>query len=106
MTRAERRINWQSIINTQAASGTSAAAYCREHHINVHLFYSWRRRFRESQCVDAGGFVELRSGSPLAKDTGIRIFLDAGLCIEVARGFDSATLCAVIDALDRRRCSV
>jgi hypothetical protein len=106
MTRAERRINWQLIINTQAASGTSAAAYCRENKINLHLFYSWRRRFREAACDDTGGFVELRSGNPLTNGTGIRIFLDAGLCIEVARGFDSATLCAVIDALDRRRCSV
>ncbi len=105
MTRAERRAHWQAIVNGQAASGISAAAYCRESRINLHLFYSWRRRFKEAPCTDAGGFIELRSSSFLGNDTGICIRLDAGLCIEVARGFDPATLCAVIDTLARHRCS-
>jgi hypothetical protein len=105
MTRAERRAHWHSIINNQATSGVSAAAYCRESRINRHLFYSWRRRFRKAAWADAGGFIELRAGDSFANDAGISIRLDTGLCIDVARGFDPATLCVVIDTLTRRRCS-
>lgn len=105
MTRAERRAHWRAIITNQASSGSSAAAYCRESRINRHLFYSWRRRFKEAAYVDTGGFIELRSDSSFANDAGICIRLDTGLCIDVARGFDPATLCAVIDTLARHRCS-
>jgi hypothetical protein len=105
MTRAERQAHWHTIINNQATSGISAAAYCRESRINLHLFYSWRRRFREAACGDAGGFIELRAESSFANDAGICIRLDTGLCIDVARVFDPATLCAVIDTLMRHRCS-
>jgi len=105
MTRAERRAHWHSIINNQATSGISAAAYCRESRINLHLFYSWRRRFREAACGNAGGFIELKAESSFDNDAGICIRLAPGLYIEVARGFDPATLCAVIDTLARHRCS-
>ena len=105
MTRAERRAHWHAIVNTHATSGISAAAYCRESRINLHLFYSWRRRFREAAGGDAEGFIELKAESSFADGAGIRIHLDTGLCIDVARGFDPATLCAVIDTLTRHRCS-
>lgn len=105
MTRAERRAHWHAIINNQATSGISAAAYCRETLINRHLFYSWRRRFKDVACVDTGGFIELRSDRSFANDAGVCIRLDTGVCIDVARGFDPATLCAVIDALIRHPCS-
>ncbi|GEM_PF-2363409 len=49
MTVAERSAHWQGIIDKQAASGRSAAAYCREEHIHAGRFYcnrlkdlSWR----------------------------------------------------------------
>ncbi|MBW2008690.1 MAG: transposase [Deltaproteobacteria bacterium] len=46
MTREERSEHWRRIIEQQEASGLSGAAFCREHHINLHAFYRWRRRFR------------------------------------------------------------
>ena len=104
MTRAERRSHWQSIVNDHAASGMSAAVFCRQSQVKLHLFYSWRRRFRETQSADGGGFVELLADQSMT-DAGIRIRLAAGVSIEVARGFDPATLCAVIDVLHRHRCS-
>jgi transposase-like protein len=56
MTRAERRTHWRAIIENQATSGVSIAAYCRDAQIKPSYFYTWRRRLREQQPC-AGGLT-------------------------------------------------
>jgi len=98
MTIEERHAHWRTIIHDQATSGKNIAAYCREGHIHTSLFYTWRRRLREQpQC--SGAFVELKPGRPSA--TGVCLRLDGRFVIEVDRGFDPATLRALVDALSR-----
>ena len=92
MTRAERRSHWRTIIEHQATSGVSIAAYCRDAQIKPFLFYSWRRRLKEQQPC-AGGFLELVPGILTEAATScIRICLGGKLAIEVERGFDPFTL--------------
>jgi hypothetical protein len=98
MTRAERRTHWRTIIENQAASGMSIAAYCRDAQIRPSYFYTWRRRLREQQpCT--GGFLELIPGRLTGAASGIRIYLGARLAIEVERGFDPFTLRAAVETL-------
>lgn len=105
MTRAERRIHWRTIIENQATSGMSIAAYCREGQIRPTLFYSWRRRLREQQ-PSTGGFLELIPDRLTEAVSGIRIRLGGRFCIEVERGFDPFTLHAVVETLSGLpRCS-
>jgi hypothetical protein len=60
MTREQRTAQWRTLVDEQAASGLSAAAFCREHGISLQRFYGWRRRFREQQSVEkSASFVEL-----------------------------------------------
>jgi hypothetical protein len=100
MTKAERRSHWHALIEKQAESGLSGAAFCRQHHIKVAQFYRWHRRFREhqDQAIASSGFMEL---VPLSGQTasGIRIYLRDGLSIELDRGFDPLTLRNAIEAL-------
>lgn len=106
MTRAERRTHWRGIIENQATSGMSIAAYCRNAQIKPSYFYTWRRRLREQQpCT--GGFLELIPGSLTeAATSGIRIRLGGKLAIEVDRRFDPFTLRAVVETLGgTSRCS-
>jgi transposase-like protein len=94
-----------TIIETQATSGMSIAAYCREAQVKPSYFYTWRRRLKE-QTPCAGGFLELIPGRPIEIASGIRIRLDAKLAIEVERGFDPFTLRAVVETLSNLpRCS-
>jgi len=93
MTRAERTRYWTDSVERQAASGMSGRAWCRENEVNLDRFYSWRRKLAASS---AGGFIKLRTGS---EEAGIRIRLGAEPSIEVDRGFDPATLRAVLAAL-------
>jgi len=98
MTRTERRTHWRAIIENQATSGMSIAAYCRDTRIKPTCFYAWRRRLKEKQpCF--GGFLELIPGRRIESATGIRIRLGGNIHIEVERGFDPFTLRAVIEAL-------
>jgi len=100
MTIEERRAHWRNIISEQAASGLNIAAYCREGHIHTSLFYTWRRKFREAQQC-SGGFVELKATGSPRSIAGVFIRLDGKLAIEVDRGFDPATLRAVVETLSR-----
>lgn len=105
MTRAERRTHWRAIIENQATSGVSIAAYCRDAQIKPSYFYTWRRRLREQQPC-AGGFLELIPGRLTDAASGIHIRLGAKLTIEVERGFDPFTLRAVVETLSNlSRCS-
>lgn len=98
MTRAERRTHWQAIIEKQATSGMSIAAYCRDTQIKPTYFYTWRRRLRDQQhCT--GGFLELISGRMAEVSSGVRIRLGEKIHIEVGRGFDPFTLRAVVETL-------
>lgn len=98
MTIAERRIHWRTIIENQATSGMSIAAYCRDAQINPSYFYTWRRKLQEQQPC-AGGFLELIPSRPNDAASGVRIHMGAKLAIEVARGFDPFTLRAVVETL-------
>lgn len=91
MTRAERRAHWGAIIESQAQSGMSVVAYCREAQIKRSNFYTWRRRLNEQQ-PGTGGFLELIPGRLTETASGICIRLVAKLSIEVERGFDPFTL--------------
>jgi len=106
MTRAERRTHWLAIIEKQATSGMSIAAYCRDAQIRSSYFYRWRHRLREQQPC-AGGFLELVPGRLAEATSGIRIRLGGKFAIEVERGFDPFTLRAVVETLSGlSRCSV
>jgi transposase-like protein len=99
MTRAERRNHWQGIIENQSKSGMNIADYCRDAQIRPTYFYRWRRRLSEQACT--GGFLELVPDKLADATSGIRIRLDAKIAIEVQRGFDPATLRAVVETLSR-----
>jgi hypothetical protein len=96
MTKEERITHWQAVIRKQAASGLSAAAFCREHHIPIQQFYWWQRRFKKENSKDNRcGFLQLVPFSK-SRHSGICIRLNNGVFIEVEQGFDPVTLRGVI----------
>ena len=100
MTKEDRATYWQRVIQEQAESGLSAAAFCKDHQINPQRFYFWRRRFRDESAASKGGgaFLELVPSSKI-QASGIRIRLDERLSIELERHFDPHTLRNAINAL-------
>ena len=100
MTREERIWQWHEIIEQQASSGQSGAAFCREHGINRSRFYHWRRRLKDDA---AGGFLELKADVSSSKQrsaaAGILIHVNSTISIELARDFDAATLQRAVHVL-------
>lgn len=100
-----REAHWRAVIEKYSGSGLSGIAFCREHHIDLSRFYSWRRRFQRTDQNrmpngTSTGFLELVSCSKQS-ESGIRIRLGEDLSIEVDQGFDPLTLCGVIETLRR-----
>lgn len=95
MTVEERHAHWQRIIEGQKTSGKTIAEYCRIRSITSSQFYTWRCKITQRQ-TDHRGFVELK---PSMNNTGIRIYPAENIFIEVSKGFDAATLQAVLAAM-------
>ena len=100
MTKEEKITQWRGLIAKHLASGLSAAAFCREHSLNIHQFRWWQRRFKkENDSQDKrAGFLQLVPFSK-SQHSGIRIHLRNGVFIEVEQGFDPLTLRGVIEAI-------
>jgi hypothetical protein len=103
----EKTRSWEQTVAEQAASGRSAAAFCRERSVAVARFYQWRRRLRGGSAGtpaagagSAAGFVEMLAGSgPGARSSGVALRLGQGLTVAVEPGFDGETLRRVVSAL-------
>lgn len=108
---------WRGIIDRQAESGLSVAAFCRRWRISQPSFYAWRRRLRE-----AATFTEVRlswdgvpdrstgqvgsagaTGSVGTADSAVaalELVLPSGSTIVVRPGFDRRTLLELVATLD------
>ena len=114
---------WREQVRAQAQGGLSVRAYCRQQQLSEPSFYAWRkelaRRDQERQPsaptppspatnvrdrkATRPTFTEVLLTSPAAVSP-IEIVLAAGQRIVVAPGFDSPTLQAVLEVLERPRC--
>jgi transposase-like protein len=56
---AERREEWRQRVTEQEQSEISIGAYCKQHGLGEHSFYSWRQRLRTEHSV-AFALVETR----------------------------------------------
>ncbi len=103
----EKARTWEQTVAEQAASGQSAAAFCRERGVALARFYQWRRRLRGSGAgaatagaEGATGFVEMLAGrAPCSRSSGVALRLGHGLSVAVEPGFDGETLRRVVSAL-------
>lgn len=75
----QRRAYWREVVERQANSGLSAAAFCKSEGIAAHTFYGWRARLRDVPAQQPGPFIDL-SGTTEAviAAAGIEIRLDLG----------------------------
>lgn len=102
MTRAENVEHWRGVVSELKNSGLSGAAFCRQRGLNLKQMCRWKRRFSTDEDAgrDDAGFMELITpDAPHSTSSGISIEIKGGICIRLARGFDVATLRAVLLAV-------
>ena len=92
--RAAARASWERVIGEYAASGRTAAAFCRERGLRVWKFRYWLKALRPAGAAPAG-FVELTPG---ARDAGVWVACGRWR-VHVGDGFDAGVLRRVAEAL-------
>lgn len=83
-----RRAYWREVLERQANSGLSAAAFCKSEGIAAHTFYGWRARLREVPARQVVPFIDLGATAETANaGAGIEIRLDLGhgMTLTIAR---------------------
>lgn len=98
---AEKEKFWRGVVQEQEGSGKSVRGFCREKGVKENLFYAWRRelRLRDGEQKGAEGFVELIRQRCAAGTAGVSLRIGERVSIVVERGFDAATLKAVLSAV-------
>lgn len=90
---------WRELLARFAASGLSAAAFCRREAISAASFYQWRARLgvprppmpaSHAHPATAADFIDLGTlrgrGDPLLAAFELRLELGAGLILQLRRG--------------------
>jgi hypothetical protein len=96
-TSEQKRQYWQSHNEACRTSGQTRAAYCEQNHLNLKTFAYWRQRLKK-EAVPVR-LVQLPTGLQ-QPPTAVRLVVN-GCSIEVAEGFNAATLAAVVCVLRR-----
>ncbi len=96
----EREQMWRRHIDRQHASGATVRAYCLDHGLNEHSFYSWRRTIaeRDRQSVPAFLPVAVVDGAR-PHDSPIELRFPDGRCVRIPTGCDRALLADVLAIL-------
>ncbi len=86
---------WRALIEAQARSGLSQAAFCEREGLCAGSFWNWRRRLQDSVAEGAPDsiaqsrpptFVEIGTTSrPLEAGWKVRLDLGAGIVLELSR---------------------
>ena len=103
MSKGKRaRRDWRAIVQGQATSGKSVTAYCREQRVSPSHFYRCRRQYADQAARSVeGGFVELTPVDRPSPRSGVAVVCEHGWRLEVAPGFDAATLEQVLACVAR-----
>ena len=105
-TRAANRERWRSHIEAWRGSGLTQQAYCAREGLTVASLQRWRRIFREEAAGSPAapvpkGLIPVRLVSESPSGSGLVLVVSDALRIEVAPGFDGATLRQLVAALGR-----
>ena len=93
----EVREQWRERVAAQESSGLAVRAYCKEHGIGEHSFYTWRQRLRrESQAVSFA-LVQAKLERPESADRIAELLLPGGERLRIP--CEEAALSAVLRAV-------
>jgi len=102
---AEKRRFWKEHFDTWKAGGLKPSDYCRQHHLKIHSFWYWKKKFADLQSPGTS-FVQiyppqaLKLGPACHPPSPLRLLV-GNYKIEVPSGFDPVTLKQLVHTLAR-----
>ena len=102
--REDRKRDMFSLIREYQDSNMSARAFYRQHNVPEHIFYYWRRKYREVNSPQEQGFVPLEIGPlvlPPANDIrgDIQIHYPNGVLVTLDQSVSISRIKALIKAI-------
>ena len=97
----DKATKWRALLDEQAKSKKSAAAFCQERALSIHVFYYWRKRLRSEGSGNDGQGCFVQVGGEEDADGGVSVCVGEWR-IELSVNFSEATLLRTLKAL--RRC--
>jgi transposase-like protein len=88
---------WTKLIAEQEASEHKVRPFCREHGIEEHSFYYWRRRLRENRTVRFAVLDTRKANTE--PPAALELVLSSGERLRIGAGVDAATLRLVLDTI-------
>jgi hypothetical protein len=94
---------WRGLVSEQAASGRSAALFCRDRGLRIWQFYEWKKRLRPTE---AAPFIAVEVASTEAASTqpapmsGIELRHRRGWSVIVEPDFDASHLRRLLAVLE------
>jgi len=108
---SERVEYWRGMIERWRSSGQTQEAFCRQRHLKIGTFVSWKHRWagrrirggNGSSASSRAGFVEisLKGAEGAGEESwGYEVELANGRRVRLGREFDEGTLSRLISALE------
>ena len=98
---------WARLVEEYEASGQSQRRFCAGHGIGQSSLRYWRRRLEQGSGAEGGQAspgvrlvaLKVLDDAPALADSGLVVVSPRGVRVEIARGFDTATLARVLATL-------
>lgn len=84
----DREAFWRDVLDRQAGSGLTVAAFCRQEQVSPASFFAWRKKVARGEKPR---FVPVMLSAP-ASAASFEIRLKGGTVVTVPSGFDEASL--------------
>ncbi|QQE77835.1 transposase [Alicyclobacillus sp. SO9] len=104
MSREEVRNHWRKLVEEFRESGETAAAWCREHNLDVKQFRRWARKFDKETSTNATASPRVKLLSVQVEDSvedaepALVVHVGAA-SVEVHNGFNRSLLKQVVQVL-------
>jgi hypothetical protein len=95
----------EELVREFEASGLRRKQFCAERGLSTYTLDLYRKRFRlaEGGAEPKGGLVRLQlsAGEQARGKSGLQLVLSGGLRVEIAEGFDEATLKRLLAVIEQ-----
>ena len=93
----------ERVLAAQAQSGSSVAAFAREHGVNEARLLRWRKRLKRAKTPRFHPVKVVRTSAPVV-ESPIELVLVGGERLVLRAGFDAMLLRQILGALEGRVC--
>ena len=95
---------WQAHVDACQKSGLTRASYCEQNGINLKTFAYWKHRLKRRNSpvkfIQVGPTHGLSMQSQ-SRATALKLIIDSRFAVEIAEGFNPATLVKLVEAVRR-----